>query len=226
MSQELQSAFHELTSSAGLQPRGLIASIAGEQIIPTAQIPLRSQEFLDDLEQLETLLKPDEAAYIILRRFNTAPNGLVAVTYVPDVANVRQKMLFAASRLTLVRDLGAERFRETLFATTKDELTPDGWRKHDRLGVLEAPLTDEESTLQGVRRAEAEASRGTSARSSHVSNGLSFPVSPEALQALRRLQEGPESLIQLVRLCFSPSDWRQDTLTWARGSTSLEKALN
>lgn len=108
-------------------------------------------------------------------------------------------MLFASSRLTLVRELGLERFRETIFATTKAELTAEGWRRHDKHGEIQAPLTQEERALQGVKEAEAEASRGTGARSSHVSSGVNFPISEEALQALRGLEDGGrENLVQLV----------------------------
>jgi twinfilin-like protein len=77
-------------------------------------------------------LTDDEAAYVILRRYPDAPDGYVAVTYVPDTAKVRQKMLFASTRLTLVRELGPERFRETLFATSKEELTAEGFKRHDQ----------------------------------------------------------------------------------------------
>lgn len=63
---------------------------------------------------------------------------------------------------------------------------------------LKAPLTEEEQILQGVKEAEAEASQGTSARSSHVSSGLSFPLSTAALAALKGLSEGQENLVQLV----------------------------
>ena len=91
-----------------------------------------SSNFSNDLEELATYLKDDEAAYVILRRYADASDGFVAVTYVPNTANVRQKMLFASTRLTLVRELGAERFRETLLATSKDELTADGFRRHDK----------------------------------------------------------------------------------------------
>ena len=91
-----------------------------------------SSDFSSDLEELAAYLKDDEAAYVILRRYADASDGFVAVTYVPNTANVRQKTLFASTRLTLVRELGTERFRETLFATSKDELTADGFRKHDK----------------------------------------------------------------------------------------------
>ena len=198
-SQELHDAFNTLVSSFPSQ-RGLIATIKNEKLIPVETVSSSSSDFFDDLKALEPLIKDNEAAYIILRRYQNAPDGFVAVTYVPDTANVRSKMLFAATRLTLVRELGTERFRETLFATTKQELSAEGWQKHDRSGELKAPLTEEEQTLQGVRDAEAEASRGTTARSSHVSSGLSFPMSEDALSALKSLSNGNDNLVQLVGL--------------------------
>lgn len=107
-------------------------------------------------------------------------------------------MLFASTRLTLVRELGIERFRETIFATTKAELTKEGFEKHDKHVVLEAPLTEEEQSLGEVKRKEAEEGRGMNERKSHVSSGVSMPVSEEALQALKGLAEGRDNLVQLV----------------------------
>lgn len=123
----------------------------------------------------------------------------MAITYVPDSAPVRQKMLFASTRLTLVRELGIERFRETIFATAKEELTPQGFEKHDKHVKLEAPLTEEEQSLGEVKRKEAEEGRGMNERKSHVSSGVSMPISDEAVQALKSLagEEG-DSLVQLV----------------------------
>lgn len=53
------------------------------------------------------------------------------VTYVPDVAKVREKTLVASTRNTLLRELGTDRFAETIFATTMVELTAEGFKKHD-----------------------------------------------------------------------------------------------
>ena len=198
MSQDLRVAF------GGLAPSGrhfaIVASIEGEQIVTRHVLPILSEAFLSNVEQLESALNTDEAAYILLRRYNDVSDGLAAVTFVPDSANVRQKMLFASTRLTLVRELGPERFRETLFATTKEELTADGWRKHDEHGTLKAPLTSEELTLQGVREAEVEASGGTSTRRSHVGSGLHLAVSERAMDALRQLRNVAGLLVQLVTL--------------------------
>jgi twinfilin-like protein len=137
--------------------------------------------------------------YILLKRHATVPR-LTAVSYVPDVAKVRQKMLFASTRLTLVRELGREHFRETIFATSKEEVTPEGFEKHDKHEQLEAPLTEEERSLQGVKRAEAEeGSRGTGTREIHMGQKMAVPVHEDALQALKELgTEGGKSVVVLV----------------------------
>lgn len=110
-------------------------------------------------------------------------------------------MLYASTRLTLVRELGIERFRETIFATRKEELTEDGFKKHDKHGELEAPLTEEERTLGEVKRKEAEEGKGMARRPMAVSSGVAFPVDSEAIAALQRLgEEGGDNLVQLVRL--------------------------
>lgn len=122
------------------------------------------------------------------------------MTYVPDAAPVRQKMLFASTRLTLVRELGSEHFRETIFATTAEELTPAGFEKHDAHSALAAPLTEEERTLGDVKRAEQEAGGGTGTREIHLSKSLAMPVAEDALAALKALgDEGSGTgLVMLV----------------------------
>jgi twinfilin-like protein len=62
-----------------------------------------------------------------------------------------------------------------------------------------APLTEEEEALQSIKQAEAEVSVGTSSRSSHTSSGINFPLTNEALQALKGLEGGRDNLVQLVR---------------------------
>jgi twinfilin-like protein len=107
-------------------------------------------------------------------------------------------MLFASTSLSLVRELGGEKFRESIFATTKQELSVEGFKKHDAHGKLDAPLTEEEETLQKVKAAELKETRGTSARSSHISGGVQFPMTDEATTALKGLPEGGDNLVQLV----------------------------
>lgn len=199
-SQDLQNAFNELVSSSS--QRGLLASIKNESLVPGATIPLQSS-FESDLDQLQTHLTPTKAHYILLKIAPESPNGYVAITYVPNAAPVRQKMLFASTRLTLVRELGIERFRETLFVTEASELTAEGWARHEKHSAQEAPLTEEEAGQAGLREAEAQESGGTMARKGHVGSKSDALKKEEGLEEVlaELMREGSGGLlIQLVRV--------------------------
>lgn len=162
-------------------------------------LPSTSSSFSENLSSLLPHIKPDVALYIILRRYEDAPQ-LVALTYVPDAAPVRQKMLFASTRLTLVRELGSEHFRETIFATTPEELTDSGFKKHDAHTKIDAPLTEEERTLGEVKRAEQAAGAGTGTREIHLSKSLKMPVAEDAIAAMKEVGEASgRSVVMLVR---------------------------
>ncbi|ESZ97217.1 hypothetical protein SBOR_2411 [Sclerotinia borealis F-4128] len=196
-SQELHTAFNKFVSTES--QRGLFCTITGETLTPSTVLEPSTSSFDDDLKLLAPHLQDKTALYIILRRYpSTDPAPFVAVTYVPDAAPVRQKMLFASTRLTLVRELGIERFRETIFATMKEELSKEGFAKHDKHIKLAAPLTEEEQSLGEVKRKEAEEGRGMNERKSHVSSGVSMPVAADALEALKALsQDGTHNLVQI-----------------------------
>ncbi|GAB7349800.1 hypothetical protein MBLNU459_g0513t2 [Dothideomycetes sp. NU459] len=196
-SQELHDAFNTLVSSSS--QRGLLATIQNESLVPSTTLA-SSADFKSDLSSLQSHLTPTAALYVLLKLDGAAADGYVAVTYVPDTAPVRQKMLFAATRLTLVRELGVERFRETIFATTAQELTPEGWERHERHTQLDAPLTEEEEGLKGIKEAEAREGGGTAARKSHVSSGIAMDIDAGALAALEGLKEAAEGELVMIKI--------------------------
>ncbi|KAK8159162.1 twinfilin-1 [Phyllosticta citrichinensis] len=194
-STELHSAFQTLVNDES--SRFLLATITDESLVPLDTIASQSpSDFHADLALLAPHLKPNAALYILLRR---SPSRFVAVSYVPDAAPVRQKMLFASTRLTLVRELGSEKFEEQVFATTADELTAEGWQRHEAHVAGEQPLTQEEQDLQGIKEAEAQESGGTGARRVQTSGHLSMRVDEGVVKALEGLKdEGKdENLVQL-----------------------------
>ncbi|KAG5917690.1 hypothetical protein E4U42_007158 [Claviceps africana] len=194
-SQELQAEFNSLLSSS--TTFGLIVGIEKESLVPTATLPWTSDSFADNLAHVQGHLQADAALYLVLKRHAEEPR-LVAVTYVPDSAPVRQKMLFASTRLALVRELGSEHFRETIFANSAEELTGRGFEKHDAHSKLAAPLTEEEQTLGEVKRAEQEAGSGTGSREIHLSKSFAMPMAEDALAALRELNvDGGRTVVML-----------------------------
>jgi twinfilin len=166
-STELQTAFKSLLDSP--DTFGLLAIISSSnppQIIPKSPPGLLSSNGSFE-ENLTSVLGPhlqnNEALYIMLRQ---APSDkfLTIATYVPDSAPVRQKMLFASSRLTLTRELGSEHFGETLFCTLAKELSPQGWKEHLAHSDAPAPLTEEEQGIESLKIAEASEVGGTTRR--------------------------------------------------------------
>lgn len=166
-------------------------------MVPAMTLPSAAPTFEGNLAGLQPHIKPNAALYLILRRFEAAPR-LLAVTYVPDAAPVRQKMLFASTRLTLVRELGTEHFRDTIFVTTADELSERGFQKLDAHNKLEAPLTEEERTLGEVKRAEQEVGSGTGTREIHLSKSLSMPVAEEAIATMKEICQGGERVVVML----------------------------
>ncbi|KAJ1337395.1 twinfilin [Microdochium nivale] len=196
-SKELVSAFNSLLSDTSAF--ALLVTISNEALTPVTTIRASSSSFSDNLSAVAPHVKPNEPLYIILRRFDSLPH-LSVVTYVPDTAKVRSKMLFAATRLTLTRELGTEHFRESLFFTLPDELTAAGFDRLDRHAALEAPLTEEERTLGEVKRAEAEAGAGTGVREIHLSKNMSMPITPAALEKLKELGSGGGEGIVMMKI--------------------------
>jgi twinfilin len=166
-------------------------------LVPKTTIPSTSS-FYADLSNLKPYLKPNEALYILLRLDTPAATpAFAAVTYVPNAAPVRQKTLFASTRLTLVRELGSENFADTIFTTEAEELTEQGWKSHEAHGEAENPLTEEERNLVGIKEAEATEAGGTARRGAgYGSSGVKMASGAGVVEALRDLQEG--GLVSLV----------------------------
>ncbi|KAF2674096.1 actin depolymerizing protein [Microthyrium microscopicum] len=194
---ELHEAFKDLLATPST--RALLASINGETIVPKRTIPSTS-DFYDDLSALATHLQPNEALYILIR----APNGsstapLTAVTYVPDTAPVRQKTLFASTRLTLARELGTEHFSETFFTTVAEELSAAGWKRHEKHVQADVPLTEEERNLADIRDAEASEIGGTGRRGAGYgpAGGKSMGSGEGVVDALKQLADGAGRFVTL-----------------------------
>jgi twinfilin-like protein len=132
---------------------------------------------------------------------------------------VRAKTLFASTRATLVRELGSEKFAETIFATDEEEVlgekawrdredekngssTSGGFRREDLMG-------EKERELEAVRQAEEAARSGTPGRDIGIGGTfargpsrmrIEMHVDEEAKSALESLQQG--GLVQVVSGLF------------------------
>lgn len=104
-------------------------------------------------------------------------------------------MLFASSRLQLLRDLGSELFGETVFCTEASDLSAQGWEKHLKHGEAANPLTKEEEELVGIREAEALESGGMGGRGLVQAGRIETRVGGDVVSALKALVGADDGML-------------------------------
>lgn len=179
VSEDLSRSFSSLASTT----RALKISILHEALMPNGELKA-SGTFEEDFDEISSLVRDDEAAYIMVRQ----EDGLyVFVSFVGESAKVKDKMMYASTRNTVSRELGSAKFASSYFATTRDELSYTSFARQEKGAIAEAPLSDKEKDLRDVKEAEGE-NHNTSTKRAIVSSGVSFPISKQAREALNVLK--------------------------------------
>ena len=102
------------------------------------------------------------------------------------------QMLYASTRLSLLKSLGSTLFRDSIFATSKADLTPEAYNAHLRHASTPNLLSKREQEIADLREAENEAASyaGSKVRNSHIGTGIGLNWSPEVEHAVTQLGEG------------------------------------
>lgn len=150
VSEDLTATFAAALESQGV--RFLKIAIRNETLVVDHSVP-PSGTIDEDLHQLQNILEDDVPAYILARLDNN-PAEWLAISYVPDAAKVRDKMLYASSRSNLTRQLGATHFADNLFANSKEDITPDAYKKHKQYNASPAPMNAREQEMAEIKAAE------------------------------------------------------------------------
>lgn len=112
-----------------------------------------------------------------------------------------QQMIYASSRSALLRALGSTLFTDTIFATSKADLTSDAYAAHLRSLAAPKPMSEQEKEMATVRAAERSAG-GVTYEASHVrSTPVGWKWADGVESALKELDEGEDTgLVVLVSL--------------------------
>jgi twinfilin len=174
--------------------------------------------FEEDLGKIQTLTSLEDTvpAYILAR---LAPSDWVLVCYVPDSATVRDKvsvvwdgthkyasslyvqMLYASTRGSLTKSLGSAFFTDTIFASSKADITPEAYAAHRRHLAAPKPLSSREQEIADVRAAESSGSyNGSRTRSSHVGPRVELQWTQEVEEAIKNLTENDDCAV-VVLVC-------------------------
>jgi len=120
-------------------------------------------------------------------------------------------MLYASTRLSLLKSLGSTLFTDAIFATSKSDLTPEAYAAHLRHSAAPNPLSKREQEIADLRVSESKTAsyEGSRARASHVGTGVGFRWAEELEEALVQLGQSEGSAV-VVTVSFSPISMHLD----------------
>jgi len=189
-SEELKKVFSE----AEPDTRAIRVVIKNELMIPEGSIPT-SGTWEEDF-QITQWLNPASPCYILYRLDSKTAETFdwIVISYVPDDSKVREKMLYAASRATLTKVLGDNKFVDSLYGSITDELTLESVKNHKK--VMSLPLTLREKEMKELNRAESENDISITTRYT-VAPSVAFPFSDSTKDAFEKFKNDELSYIKL-----------------------------
>jgi len=146
-----------------------------------------------DFNAIKGSLEEKQPAYVL---FRAADEGKwVCLSYIPNSAVVRSKMVYASSKAALKSGLGSDRFVQDYPVTTKDEVSLADWSASLKGVGQEALYTPEERQYQETRH---EHSAGTSEGKVTAIVGVPIKVADGALAALKSIKSGQAKTVELI----------------------------
>lgn len=111
------------------------------------------------------------------------------ICWSPDFANIKHKMLYAATKSTLKLEFGAGQIKDELFATAKDDLTLDGYLRHLKSQQAPKPMTMREEELEQIKLNETRTNINVETKHKTL-QGVMFPLDKNAIDYLVKFQNG------------------------------------
>lgn len=115
------------------------------------------------------------------------------------------QMLYAATRNALTKMLGSTHFTDSIFATSKDDLSADAYAKHKRHLAAPQPMSARELEMAAVKAAEREVGGAIYEGSRGRRNHVGMPVgsgkqewTEEVIVALKQLGKGDTSQLLIL----------------------------
>lgn len=140
----------------------------------------------------------DGAAYVLVRK--AGPKEWLSITYVPDGTKIKDKMVYAATKATLLSHLGYQNFSDELHANNQEELS---WEHYQ--GTLKPSLCyshAEEIRMEVNKLEDAERTfRSQKARPLSGSGGyhsVAMPFSASAKSSMQEFANGTANFVELT----------------------------
>lgn len=145
----------------------------------------------------------DQKPCFILFRLDTKGqlgSDWLMLTYSPDNASIRDKMLFASTRATLKAEFGQGYIKDEFHVDSKSEAGLEGYRRHLANKAAPGPMTEVEQELHKVyseERIHQEKANAARSLASQTLRGVAFPVDQAAEEKLGLMRDGKLNYVQL-----------------------------
>nr|CAG4648787.1 EOG090X0A90 [Polyphemus pediculus] len=173
-------------------------SITNEELALNEFAKTRSnwEEDFDSL--IPHLLEENQPAFLLFRLDSQNSLGYewLLITWIPENAPVREKMIYASTKATLKSQFGSGQIKEDYLGTVLEDVTLKGYFKQKQNAASPAPLTQAEEELALVKKTEINAHISIDSKHQTLS-GVAFPVSEVALRALFDFRQKQHNYIQL-----------------------------
>ncbi|CAG9772791.1 unnamed protein product [Ceutorhynchus assimilis] len=194
-------------------------AIEDEQLVLKEQHNEKSNWEKDYDKYVIPLIEENQPCYILYRLDNKTSLGYewLFISWSPDGAPIRQKMLYASTKATLKQEFGSAQIKEELHGTSLSDITLDGYKKHKKSVAAPAPLSMREEELQELKKTEVRTEISITTKQQTL-GGVEFPLTKAATEAIESMASGVYDYIQL-RI-----DIPEETIHVASaGNISLEK---
>jgi twinfilin-like protein len=143
-------------------------------------------------------IEPKMPCFIFYRMDERTNSGFswLFVSWSPDFASVKQKMLYAATKSTLKLEFGAGQIKDELFGTVRDDVTLDGYLRHIKSQLAPAPLTNREEELEILKQNENHTRINVDTKHKTL-QGVMFPFEQKALESLDAFKMGNFNYLKL-----------------------------
>jgi len=149
-------------------------------------------------EHVLPLVDPDQPAYFLYRMDEKDSSGYlwIFISWSPDHAHTRQKMLYASTKATFKKEFGQGQIKDEYFASTREEMTLSGYRRHLASEAGPGPLSREEEEMKEIKETETRVDIGVDTKQQTMSS-LAFPMERDALMALEDFLKKGHDYVQL-----------------------------
>lgn len=168
-----------------------------EQLTLAAEVEVNEDWEKDYKNLVEPLIEENTPCYIFLRLDSKSSIGYewLLMSYTPDTATIRQKMLYASTKATMKKEFGSPHIKEEYHATSQRETTLFSYKKHKKAMSAPAPLTQREEEMLEIRRNEVHTDVSTETRHKTL-GGISCALTEAAIAAIKDTVRGSYNYLQ------------------------------